>query len=214
MIEFFIALFGGAYLTGRRIKENAKRNTSETRLNKQKNMSEMLWSTPEEERKLQNALIDEHDKWVLLNSISDDMITIFGENWQEAFDGDWHEKYRTNKDFGCILNAIYNPYHVALHILLSKRGKIKWLLTTGYEISNPDGIFEQEGIRTLQIVERNIREHYPEYDLQLFFMPKHELDANGMYAFCNETWQGKVVWNYEINDRWVKKYDVPIRRLW
>ena len=211
MVEFFIALFGGLYLTARWIKESSDEENLEKHQVRERNISKMLWSEPEEEQKIRDMLRDDQQRMLLLNQISDELTEVFGGNWVEAFECDWLDRYHTGKDFSYI-NVINNPYDVALHILLSHQGRVVGLLVTGYQIWNLG--FSNEAIKTLQIVERNLREYHPSYDLQLIFIPYHETDRYGKLVFSDDMQRGQIEWNYMIVNSWVRKYKVPIKRLW
>lgn len=212
MVEFFIALFGGLYLTARWIKESSDEEAFAKHQERSINISKMLWGDGSEEREIRSMLRDDKQRMPLLNQISDELTEVFGDNWIEAFECDWCEKYGTRKDFSWQVGLITNPYDVALHILLSHQGRIEWLSTTGYQIWRLD--FRGEAIKALQIVERNLREHYPSYDLQLIFVPHNEVDRHGKLVFDDALQRGEIEWSYHIIYSWVRKYKVPVKRLW
>lgn len=211
MVEFCIAVFGGLYLICRYIYETSNQAGFEAHIERSHKLNRNIEADYSCEVEIQNKILN--DKCAV-DDIKDEIKEVFGTDWNTAVEKYSKDNPYWNRKFSYHSHMIYNPYDVALHLLLAHHGFVIWNNSIGYKIGNPNGSFNNEAIKTLQIVERNIKKTHPDYNYELIFVPEEEFYGKGKCKFRTELWEGSVQWRYRMQDWWIKKYNVPIRRLW
>lgn len=140
MIDFLIALFGGAYYLGKSLNESSKnKNYERARKEWEKTRDEMVGKyclSYMEEHELKNKILsgDIYDK--ICNEFKDDFEYVLGENWKQVLclpKNRWdfipQDKIEFSED-----NHIYWVYH----LLLASKGKVdRWTFAAGYRIWIP-----------------------------------------------------------------------------
>lgn len=206
MFDFLTALFGGIFYYGEISSEKAINRAREQehreRMERHKNVS----LTEEEQSELSNALFYNEDaevRKVLLESISDELEEVYGDNWRDNYyplgGHKWHD------------SGVREPWGVAFHILASKKYKLPMFLSSSYELGfGLSDSRRQEAIRACKVIERNMQKRYPE--LRLWWVPRCIPNSKPLQYF-EELGGGSLVWEHMLS-KLNKKYNPPIKRLW
>lgn len=203
MFDFFIALFGGAYWTGKFAHEKSICNSYERNRKTADEINLRLRATLPQELEIEQRLKNPQTRDEALEEISSELHEIYGNTWRDEFNDD----SRFDKDIG----FIYSPWGKAFHLLLSQQGKLPRMFSYNYSLG---GLGEQRMnfvIQTCQIIERNIQKIYPE--LRIMFVPGAEFGTSNPMKYYDELYMGELWWEHNIpptNRNW----NPPIRRIW
>jgi len=143
MFEFFIALFGGAYYGGKYLKEKSDDIEYQKRADNSYEWSkkiDFMWSMEPFDK-----LDDPKERWDLLESMSDDLTYVFGENWREQLSAVKYEKR-------IWLNE--QPWGLIYHIALSNIGKVDG---RHYRVEFLKEFQCMRAVRAAVIIEKNMK---------------------------------------------------------
>lgn len=203
MFELLIALFGGIFYYGVISSEKAiEYNDKKTEREKAK-FRESISLTLEEARELNIEFLegDRDYQMRVLESISEELTEVFGENWKEYYLGS--SRY-------CSTINVYEPWGMAYHILASKKGKLTGIVSSYSLGHNMQEERRRQVIKTFEIVERNMQKEHPE--MRLVFVPRMKEGTNPL-EYYEEIGLGSLDWEHELPRR-NKKWNPPIKRLW
>lgn len=190
MLEFFIALFGGAHLLGRaaidRINKNDYRMWADEQQRRYREIKEKLVDRELEDKYNDMLLKGKLTKYIV-SKIEDDLIFIYGENWRNRFG------ISVTKDTPWLSNDdILSNQEIAFHLLLSKHGKIYGLnIYKGYIIGGRNTA--PIHIRFGQRLEHNLKEAGVTW-MRLVAEPPQWYTGDGI------PYGGVMVWEYILRD--------------
>jgi hypothetical protein len=190
MLEFFIALFGGAYLLGRsaidRINKHDYRMWADEHERRYREIKEKLTDKMLEYR-YNDLLLDGKLTKDIVSKIEDDLIFIYGENWRKQFGISVTKDTPWLSDDDILINQ-----EIALHLLMSKHGKIRSLnIHRGYGIGGIDTA--PIHIRFGQRLEHNLQEAGVTW-MRLVAEPPQWYTGDGI------PYGGDMVWEYLLRD--------------
>lgn len=158
MLDFFVALFGGAFWFTKIGHENSKISAHDRWSKKSRAINEKIKSDWSYDYRLRDNLKDADKRREFLITIGPALREVFGDSWRENFND--LSGLKTS------LSSIYNPWDVAIHIFLAKEcGRIP---QNCYEYDVPANREWREIVfKTCKIIERNIQKRYPEMRIVL-----------------------------------------------
>ena len=187
MFEFFIALFGGLFYGGQKLKDRNAQKQFDNVITNIRNVDKLIDGSSER-MALVRAFLNYDKCWELLYSISDELEEVFGVEWEKEF----CNGVDIIKD-----SEPYSPSSVATNILLSKKGKVNMCWSSGWIGSSPSGLDKQCVIiiNTCRIVEQNIQKFHP--DMKMLFVPFSPEYVRTGYSLDNLP-LGSIEWAYKI----------------
>ena len=204
MFEFFIALFGGLFYGSVKVSDKEASKKHKRFMGSVAEWGQLL----NDEREFDNIiqqLVDKETRWILLDSIANNLEYIYGKNWREQFE-------YSEPLFGSGKHR-WSIWEQAAQILLAKQGKlVRYRNDGGMQFGVAlDFMNDNERIvvlKVFQVIEQyirlSIRKNHPNYPTpSLCYVPnrtfkmlengKTEVNLNGCIA-C-----GKLRWSFEIN---------------
>lgn len=178
MFELFAALFGGAFLAGRSIRNAALDSLIEARWKEYRRIVDELTKGTLEgqmrdkmewKRRYGCPTYDEVQKvrWDMLREIpNEDLVYVFGANWEAIFTKE--RVYLPYASSG-IYEAFGSIWEVAFNMWLSSKNLISSRHTSYYHIrfvirGLPEEMDKtQVALKACKIIERNIQKKHPEY---------------------------------------------------
>lgn len=178
MFELFAALFGGAFLAGRSIRNAALDSLIEARNKRYREIVDELTKGTLEgqmrdkmewKRRYGCPTYDEVQKvrWDMLREIpNEDLVYVFGANWEAIFTKE--RVYLPYASSG-IYEAFGSIWEVAFNMWLSSKNLISSRHTSYYHIrfvirGLPEEMDKtQVALKACKIIERNIQKKHPEY---------------------------------------------------
>lgn len=178
MFEFFAALFGGAFLAGRSIRDSAMVSAAEARRKRYREIVDKLedqilenqmrgkldWKKPHNSYSYEQA---QKARWDMLREIPNrDLVYVFGENWEEIFK---KERVFLPYSTGGVTDAFGSIWEIALNLWLSGKHIIcsrhSAYYNTRFIINGlPEEMDKtQVALKACKVIERNIQKKYPEY---------------------------------------------------
>lgn len=178
MFAFFAALFGGAYLAGRSIRDAALDSAIEARNKRYREIvnnltddkleyqmrGEMDWKRRYGAPPLSDVM---EKRWKMLREIpNEDLVYVFGANWEAIFTKE--RVYLPYASSG-IYEAFGSIWEVAFNMWLSSKNLISSRHTSYYHTrfvirGLPEEIDKtQVALKACKIIERNIQKKHPEY---------------------------------------------------
>ena len=178
MFAFFAALFGGAYLAGRSIRDAALDSAIEARNKRYREIvnnltddkleyqmrGEMDWKRRYGAPPLSDVM---EKRWKMLREIpNQDLTYVFGENWEAMFT---KERVFLPYSTGGITDAFGSIWEIAFNLWLSQKNLISSRHTSYYNTrfiiyGLPEEMSKtQVSLRACKIIERNIQKTHPEY---------------------------------------------------
>ena len=187
MFDLFLALFGGAYYSGKiGAEKRRKRFAKIERESKDKSYNEITSDyfviNRDIETKYKNALISLETRDQTLESISTELYQVYGQDWSDFFKkfnlpdpNCSSSKLSSAKECNIMLHKPGNPWWAALTILIAKNEK-RALECFGYSITahsfgewefvfNESSSFEEQErpVKVMKIVEQYIKAEHPDY---------------------------------------------------
>lgn len=159
MFELFIALFGGLYYGTKILREKSATKVSDSKFRKASEIFETLHCSVEDECSVINSLMKPKDRVMTLNTISDELEYIFGDNWMSKYKPETELPFKYVSTFGS--DRTGNPWWVAINVLLANQGKLNALLRTHSLWGTDDAVNIQK--KTFDMIERCIQKYRPEY---------------------------------------------------
>lgn len=181
MFELFIALFGGLYYGTKILGEKSAVKASNARFKRASEIFDTLDCSTEDECNVINSLLEPKDRIVALNTISDELEYIFGDNWISKYKPETELPFKYINTFGGDMTG--NPWWVAINVLIAKQGKLNRLLRTHSIWGTDDSVNVQK--KTFDMIEKCIQKYHPEY--YIVIVPD--------YYGCSK---GYVRWNFEL----------------
>lgn len=186
MFDLFLALFGGAYYSGKIGAEKRRKRFAEMeRESKDKSYNEITSNyfvlKQDVETKYMNALIDLKTRNQALESIETELRQVYGNNWSNFFqrfnlpDPNCNgQKTSSNKECDLILHRPGNPWWAALTILIAKNeGKVLDCFAdmTAHPFGKLEFVYNMNSspeerefpIKVMEIVEQYIKVDHPDY---------------------------------------------------
>lgn len=164
MFNFFTALFGGLYYGGKYLKEKAKDNEANRRINNNKilraDIESKFSASLQEERQAKEYILSGDNFEMICEKFSNDFEFVFGSQWKDILDIPPKPTYRipvagryTNHDISLPCNHIYWVYS----LLLASQGKIdRWRLLQGLLVGKAN---YNMSIKFAQCIEKHLRKY-------------------------------------------------------
>lgn len=198
-----IILIGGIYWTYRVINEKTNEEVLERYRNNADEINNKIKATLDEEISIRKKLKDIGTRWIMLDSISDDLTKIYGSDWRTYFQDD--------SKFESEYSDIYSSWGKAYHLSLSKIGKIPRLFAETYPLGGVGEERMQYIIKACRCIEKNINVFFPE--LKMMFVPGKVMSDVDTVRFYDELYMGKIYWKHNIPPRH-KRWTPEIKALW
>ena len=109
-----IILIGGIYWTYRVINEKTNEEVLERYRNNADEINNKIKATLDEEISIRKKLKDIGTRWIMLDSISDDLTKIYGSDWRTYFQDDSKVESEYSDKSGKYLD--YLPKHIRLAV--------------------------------------------------------------------------------------------------
>ena len=203
MIEFFLALFGGAYLAGKSISESIKSEAADARRKRCDEITNRMVNRDLEcemrdalnwKPKCGKNLWDVQEKrWKMLREIpEEDLVYVFGDNWEELF-----TKERVFLPYSSSpTDGVVDIWEMAFNLWLSGRHFIGQWHYRGYYYNNmPRGLPKDREqckktiFKMARVIERNIKKKYPDISLS-----KNPINEN---VFPDK--KNTLIWNFYLD---------------
>lgn len=167
MLSFFVALFGGMYYGGRLLYEKSVAKSHDDFRDYVRRIDEMITAPIEVERQGEDIFLRRINLEETLDSMSDDMQFVFGDNWKSLF-FDFDPPCRL--DFTSYVMGFDSIFHIAYWLWITKRGYSHGTChhITGinpyFPIAEIKDEFRAEiAIKACFIMERNMQRAHPKY---------------------------------------------------
>lgn len=187
MFEFFIALFGGLFYGGKMVQESSNNRAFDKHMDVVRDWDNLLGTNGFHSKAamdIENKLQNPKERAELLETIKDEMEFVFGDAWRYDL-----PPYKNSADTVSITES---PWGLIYRILLSKEGQLGFGDTTYNFWWCFDEMLIKRIIKACIIIERNIKQYYPE--LSLLYMPNSYFGGQPGSILRN----GEIRWSYAI----------------
>lgn len=203
MLDLFIALAGGLFLTGKCLSEKSEETKYNARFEQARQSKASLVNRKFEEE-LINKINSPQTRKKVIEMVREDLEYVYCDAWKSIFPNSY-ERAGYGGGFGTTGNIL-------LFLMLSKSGLIpSYYQYSNISISNFPNANAYECLRILQCVEKNIQKK--KTNLKLLFVPYMKIVGVGKKSERRADYScpcsGSFHWNFET--QYVEPYSIGIR---
>ena len=168
MLEFFIALFGGAYYGVKYLNEKETSRQCKKRDAEFWNIQNQIKLPFSEHRYDPPKTYEEF--WIMADSISDDLKYIFGNEWRTEINFPLIYNYSSICS-ECEYRGMFSHWvQIVYEVWLAKKGFLRQL-RSGFNIASIHGVSNEQNrgfaLRACEMIEKNLQAAHPNLQLRL-----------------------------------------------